>query len=167
MVKSGIVIDPDVKAQWTALSKRQISGFRFTTNEKRNKFIVVEDSQLAKKHKTPFESMCEQLPDGVCCFAGVDFAYKDIEGKVISKCILIMWSPDNGKIKDKMCFSSSQGAIKSELNVTEGNVIEMHGAEDKNIDKVLSRICSGKSAPSECEGREVVYDENEGSFKYA
>ena len=59
MVKSGIVIDPDVKAQWTALSKRQISGFRFTTNEKRNKFIVVEESQLAKKHKTPFETMCE------------------------------------------------------------------------------------------------------------
>jgi len=167
MVKSGIALDAEVKTKWGEVSKRQIKAFRFMINEKRDKIIVEPDSELGKRHKTPFATTCEALEDDKCRYAAVDFSYKDVEGKEIGKVILIMWVSDSAKVKDRMSLASSIGSIKSELGVTEGNVFEMHGSEDKCIDTVLRKICSGKSAPTECEGQQVVYDDNEGAFKYA
>jgi hypothetical protein len=43
----------------------------------------------------------------------------------------------------------------------------MHGDEDKSIDTVLRKFASGKSNPVECEGKEVVYVESEGVYKFA
>jgi len=167
MVKSGIVLDADVKTKWQEVSHRKISAFRFMISDDRKKIIVEEGSELPKRHKTPFATTCEALEDDKCRYAAIDFSYKDVEGKEIGKVILIMWVSDAANVKDRMSLASSIGSIKTELGVTEGNVFEMHGSEDKVIDTVLRKICSGKSAPTECEGQQVVYDENEGAYKYA
>ena len=167
MVKSGIMMDSEVKNTYIQLSKRKISAFRFMINGTRDKIIVEEGSILPKSHTSPYTTIMNSLEDDKCRYVACNFAYKDAEGKEIEKVIIVMWVSDSAKVKDKMSLASSIAAIKSELGVGEGNVFEMHGPEDKSIDTVLRRFASGKSTPVACEGKEVVYCENEAAFKFA
>jgi len=150
-VKSGITMNSEVKATWTQLNKRQISGFVFKINDKRDQIIVEPKSILDKKHKSPYTTSLAGLEEDACRYVAIEFGYKDAEGKIIQKAILVMWSPDTAKVRDRMSLASSISEIKRELSVGEGNVFEMHGDEDKSIDTVLRKFASGKSPPVECE----------------
>jgi len=167
MVKSGIKLDGEVKEKWTQLNKRKLSAFQFMINDKRDSIVVDQESIIASKHKSPYSATMATLEDAKCRYAAIDFAYKDVEGKEIQKVIVVMWVSDQAKVKDRMSLASSIGSIKTELGVGEGNVFEMHGPEDKCIDTVLRKLCSGKSTPVECEGHAVEYNENEGAYKFA
>merc|ERR1712080_632297 len=76
------------------------------------KSIIVEKTA---EPGTPFEKLCEDLPDGDCRYVVYDVPITTKSGAETNKMIFIMWSDDNSPVRTKMLYASSKDALKKKL----------------------------------------------------
>ena len=62
-----------------------------------------------------YDDFVEKLPPNECRYGLFDMEFETKDGRPTSKLVLIAWTPDTAKIKNKMMYAGSKEALKSAL----------------------------------------------------
>lgn len=81
-------------------------------NEKKDKVIVEKLGEPAAS----YEDFTASLPHNECRYAVYDFDFVTEESCQKSKIFFIAWSPDTGRVRDKMIYASTKDRFKRELD---------------------------------------------------
>mmetsp|Transcript_7040 Transcript_7040/g.18865 ORF Transcript_7040/g.18865 Transcript_7040/m.18865 type:complete len:145 (+) Transcript_7040:57-491(+) len=108
----------------------------FTEVELERTMEPVEDSA---DHPAAWKEMVESLPENDCRYIVYDFKWKISETITKSKVILILWSPEASRVRNKMIYASSQECL---LNVMPDVNRQIQATDEDEIDfnAVLKRI---------------------------
>jgi len=85
------------------------------------RYIVykIADEKIVVEHQADssasYEEFVQKLPDAEPRYAVVDFEYATDDGRPQSKLVFVLWSPDNGPVKQKMVYAASKDNLKRKL----------------------------------------------------
>lgn len=79
-----------------------------------NKKEIVIEKEGAKEET--YDDFVNAIPKDEPRYCIVDFAYQTEDGRPQEKLVFIFWSPDEGKVQNKMLYASSKDNIKKALS---------------------------------------------------
>ena len=109
---SGVTVDEDIPSKFSDF-KLQKAPLRYYVYKIENKKKVVIDKS-GERAKT-YDDFCKDLPENEARYGLIDLEFQTNDGRPTSKLVFIAWIPDTASIREKMLYSSSKEAIKSEL----------------------------------------------------
>mmetsp|Transcript_7292 Transcript_7292/g.13154 ORF Transcript_7292/g.13154 Transcript_7292/m.13154 type:complete len:145 (-) Transcript_7292:77-511(-) len=86
-----------------------------------------------------WKEMVESLPENDCRFVLYDFQWKFSETITKSKVILILWSAEYSKVRNKMIYASSKECLTNKIPEI-NRFIQATETDELTFDLVLNRI---------------------------
>jgi len=120
--------------------------------------VLSVNKSYANKTKHPFRACLSDFSDKKASYALVNVKLANGEKQDRKRLVMVMWAPENARIKVKMTAASGFRALRSKFNCNA--YVEMHEkSHSKNINDVLSKLLSTGEGCTSIEGIDVCQNE--------
>lgn len=111
-MSSGVKVSEDCVAIFNEIKLKHTK--RYIIYKIENKKQIVIEKEGAKEET--YDDFVNAIPKDEPRYAVVDFEYTTEDGRKQEKLVFVFWSPDEGKVQNKMLYASSKDNIKKALS---------------------------------------------------
>jgi len=110
MASTGVSVSDDVISQFNDIKLNRIKA----------KYVIytIEGPQIVASKISESDSWDEfvaEMPEDDCRYALYDMNFETKDGRPSNKLVMISWAPDTAKVRSKMLYAGSKGALSSAL----------------------------------------------------
>jgi cofilin len=111
-MSSGVKVSEDCVTVFNEIKLKHTK--RYIIYKIENKKQIVIEKEGAKEET--YDDFVKSIPKDEPRYAVVDFEYTTEDGRKQEKLVFVFWSPDEGKVMNKMLYASSKDNIKKSLS---------------------------------------------------